>query len=647
MGRLKLFCSALLSFLAFSCMLLGAPVITSIDPNFGPAGGGSTVSIQGSGFKGVTSVHFGSKPAASFTINSNELITAIAPAAAAGDVVITVTAPSGTSPITFHDQVFTYQNDWFVYVVNFNGTVTAINQATNSISVPAIPVGSGPFGIAITPNGQFAYVCNSNDGTVSVIDLSSNTVVGAPIIVGSGPGGIAITPDGRFAYVPNESSNNVSVIDLSNNTVVATIPFPIVPGSGPFNIAITPNGLFAYVINDNGNVNIIDLSTNTVVGSIPVGTFLIDIAITPDGRFAYITQRSLTSDAVVVINLSNNTVLTTIALPSGSTPNGIAITPDGTRAYVADSSIPGRVSVINVSTNTLITTFPTGGNSTIDVFITPDGRFAYASNQLSGTVTVIDTSTNTPVDTIIIGPIAPLTLSITPDQSPVAQFTAAVSVTPNRSKVTFNSSLSRTPTGSVVLYTWDFGDGDVVTTSSPKIIHNYKEDGRFTVTLIVTNSTGTSLAQTFTGQTVSNSGSPFAALSKDILVPPLPPRHFKGIIRKAKCVKNTDCKRFELKTSWKASPSENVIVYRIFNSHGTPVAIIPADLHKHFKEVLCARTVHDAEKYTIVAVDADGVESEPIQIRIGTKKVCPCSCPEEQKDQRNSVNKFPVFKMND
>jgi YVTN family beta-propeller protein len=42
----------------------------------------------------------------------------------------------------------------------------------------------------------FLYVANGNDNTVSVIDTATNTVVGSPIAVGSGPIGVAVTPDG-------------------------------------------------------------------------------------------------------------------------------------------------------------------------------------------------------------------------------------------------------------------------------------------------------------------------------------------------------------------------------------------------------------------------------------------------------------------
>ncbi len=37
------------------------------------------------------------------------------------------------------------------------------------------------------------------------------------------PLGVAITPDGAFAYVANNGSNTVSVIETASNTVVATV----------------------------------------------------------------------------------------------------------------------------------------------------------------------------------------------------------------------------------------------------------------------------------------------------------------------------------------------------------------------------------------------------------------------------------------
>src|SRR5262249_54103937 len=59
-----------------------------------------------------------------------------------------------------------------------------------------IPVGTEPFGLALTPNGSKLYVTNMNSKSVSVIDTASNRVVKTIENVGLSPRGIAITNDG-------------------------------------------------------------------------------------------------------------------------------------------------------------------------------------------------------------------------------------------------------------------------------------------------------------------------------------------------------------------------------------------------------------------------------------------------------------------
>jgi hypothetical protein len=86
---------------------VAAPRIRQVTPSSGAAAGGTVVTISGRGFLTVTSVTFGSKPAASFTIVSDSEITATAPAGAAGSVDTTVTNPGGSSDITSAGR-FTY-----------------------------------------------------------------------------------------------------------------------------------------------------------------------------------------------------------------------------------------------------------------------------------------------------------------------------------------------------------------------------------------------------------------------------------------------------------------------------------------------------------------------------------------------------------
>jgi hypothetical protein len=55
------------------------PFITGLNPNSGPATGGTSVIITGRHFTGATAVMFGANPATSFTVDSDTQITAISP----------------------------------------------------------------------------------------------------------------------------------------------------------------------------------------------------------------------------------------------------------------------------------------------------------------------------------------------------------------------------------------------------------------------------------------------------------------------------------------------------------------------------------------------------------------------------------------
>lgn len=82
---------------------LPAPAIARVAPNVGPAGGGTTVTITGTGFTGATAVSFGASPAAGFLVNSATSITAVSPAGAAGLADIRITTPVATSAASARD----------------------------------------------------------------------------------------------------------------------------------------------------------------------------------------------------------------------------------------------------------------------------------------------------------------------------------------------------------------------------------------------------------------------------------------------------------------------------------------------------------------------------------------------------------------
>jgi hypothetical protein len=76
------------------------PAVEELSPGSGPATGGTTISLTGEGFVGVSKVDFEGIPAASFEFINDSEIVVVSPAHSVRKVSITVTTPQGTSPTT-------------------------------------------------------------------------------------------------------------------------------------------------------------------------------------------------------------------------------------------------------------------------------------------------------------------------------------------------------------------------------------------------------------------------------------------------------------------------------------------------------------------------------------------------------------------
>jgi hypothetical protein len=73
------------------------PVVAGIEPNAGPAAGGTTIKIIGTGFTGTGAVLFGGSPALRFEVASDTEAVAVSPPGAGAVDVIVITASGGAS----------------------------------------------------------------------------------------------------------------------------------------------------------------------------------------------------------------------------------------------------------------------------------------------------------------------------------------------------------------------------------------------------------------------------------------------------------------------------------------------------------------------------------------------------------------------
>jgi YVTN family beta-propeller protein len=214
-------------------------------------------------------------------------------------------------------------------------------------------------------NAVRAYVTTGASRLVTVIDVATNVVV-AEIPAGNPPAGIAISADGRRVYVGNGFARSVSVIDTAANAVETTIDV----GGFAFGVAVSPDGTRAYVTTDDADsLTVLDTTTNTVTAAVAAGDCPRGIGLSPTGAHAYVADAC--SDSISVIATATNTIVAAVPVPS--LPTYVAVAPDGSRIYVGHQSSRASLSIIDATTNSLVSSeiFGRGGAGWLTV--APDG----------------------------------------------------------------------------------------------------------------------------------------------------------------------------------------------------------------------------------------------------------------------------------
>ena len=374
----------------------------------------------------------------------------------------------------------------------------------------------GRLGIAISRDGDRAYVVSATSQALLVYDISGTTPV--PLSATALPAGareLALSPDGSKVAISLQSTDQVLPVDVTGPTPV--LGTPIAVGDAPEGLAFAPDGHTIYAVGSgDGTVTpIVDGVAQPAITA--VGTAPHEIAVTPDGTHAYVTDNGATD--VYPIDLATRTVGLPIALGAGHVPIGIAITPDGSKAYTSnfgpDSGGNGSgntVTPIDLAMQTAGAAITVGGGP-YGIAAAPDGRTVYVGNSNDDSFTPVDVATNTAA-TAIAGPLhtGARSLAITPDEAPVAVLNVTA---PNRA-VAFDAGASTVRYGTIASYAWDFGDGRGATTTTPTTSHTYDAGGTYTATVTETSSGGTSLHDVYTGQSLSRAGSPAARASAQV-----------------------------------------------------------------------------------------------------------------------------------
>jgi hypothetical protein len=184
-----------------------APVVSALSPSSGGSGGGTLVYVSGSGLTGATAVLFGGVPATNFTVNSDSLITALAPPLPAGTWDVTVTTPGGTSATVAADQ--------FTVTADPAPAVTSIAPSSGSSAGGAVVTvnGSGFTGFSAVdfggvPSTSVTFVSDSE--LLAVAPAQAAGTVDVTVTTPSGTSPTSSTDQFTYTAAPAPSVTGVS-----------------------------------------------------------------------------------------------------------------------------------------------------------------------------------------------------------------------------------------------------------------------------------------------------------------------------------------------------------------------------------------------------------------------------------------------------
>ncbi len=416
------------------------PSITLVAPNSGPALGGGTVTIAGSGFTGTPTVTFGGTAATGVTVSGGVSITATVPAGSPGPVTVTVVnadgksgslangytyigAPSVTSVTPASGTIaggnsVTITGSGFVAVptVTFGGTAATNVAFVSSTSITAIVPAhaAGPVAVAVrntdgqtgTMNNGYTYVAPPTitsatpgqgpaaGGTVVTI-AGTGFVSGATVTFGGtaatavtvGAGGTSLT-----ATTPAHAAGTVTVVVTNPDGQGSTLTNGFTYNPSPTVTSVTPNsstiaGGVSVVISGTGFAGVPTVTFGGTAGTNVVVASSTQLSVTVPAHTAGAVTVVVTNQDGQSGSLANAftyrgpPTVASVAPVQGPAIGGTAVTVNGTGfvegATVTFGGTPATgVSVGAGGTSISATTPPHTPGAATVVVTNPDGQSA-------------------------------------------------------------------------------------------------------------------------------------------------------------------------------------------------------------------------------------------------------------------------------
>jgi YVTN family beta-propeller protein len=260
-----------------------------------------------------------------------------------------------------------------------------------------------PTTIGLTPDGQFAFVANSDFhgdhprvNLLSVVHTPTMTKI-TDLPACDMPHGVKPNHQGNRVYVSCMHGDEILELEVASFGVKRRVPTgsghapdqalaagagashelsgrapagpsaPPAPGKecAPTFVSVSPDDRLLYVACNYGNsLQVWDATTLRLIKEIPVGKGAYNVEPSPDGKLVIVTNKK--DQSVSLIDVGSLSELARVPT-SKKIVHGVAYSPDGRLAYISCESIgadPGAVDVIDLGARKLIGSIAVPGQPT-------------------------------------------------------------------------------------------------------------------------------------------------------------------------------------------------------------------------------------------------------------------------------------------
>jgi DNA-binding beta-propeller fold protein YncE len=259
---------------------------------------------------------------------------------------------------------------------------------------PAIGVGGGPWGIAVSHDSSHIFVTDAFDNKVSVIEVNLNNnppflVLPTRVDTRLYPAGIAVSPDGKYVFVRNWKDDSVTV--FGGTPPFQPFPAPIPAGRDSAFLVVSHDSRYVFVPYNcdtgGGALSVIDTANappfQVIQGPTFAPNYIWPMAASPVGPYVFAGSVAEFSGNLWVLQVevgANPPYQAVSSLDLGFRPAAVAVSPDGHYVFVADMD-GHSISVVEVSSGPSLQVLsppveagPYPGRLTAS----PDGRFLFS-----------------------------------------------------------------------------------------------------------------------------------------------------------------------------------------------------------------------------------------------------------------------------